>query len=79
LTGVGRDFLIREGGKIPTPNAEDFKKGLDASLESSFVPEFVKEMTRANRAQIEASMAGATIDVVERALDAITGVESALV
>ena len=79
VLGSLRDFLIREGGKIPAPNAEDFKKGLDASLESSFVPEFVKEMTRANRAQIEASMAGATIDVVERALDAITGVDSALV
>ena len=78
VLGSLRAFLIREGSKIPTPNAEDFKKGLDASLESSFVPDFVKEMTRANRTQIEASMAGATIDVVKRALDATTAVESDL-
>lgn len=73
-----RAFLTRERGNIPTPNAEDFKKSLAASLEGSFTPDFVKEMTRANRAQIEASMEGASIDVVGRALDAIVSVESDL-
>ncbi|MGO9266368.1 MAG: hypothetical protein ACLQBA_16060 [Candidatus Binataceae bacterium] len=73
-----RGFLTREGGNIPTPDADDFKRSLAASLESAFVPEYVKEMTRSNRAQIEASMAGATIDVVRRAFDAITSVESDL-
>lgn len=32
-------------------------------------------VTSANRAQIEASMAGPTIDVVKRTLDAVTAVE----
>jgi hypothetical protein len=73
-----RAFLTRERGNIPTPNEEDFKRSLAASLEHPFVPDYVKEMTRANRAQIETSMVGATIDVVGRALDAITSVESAL-
>src|SRR5258708_4399232 len=73
-----RVFLTRERGNIPTPNAEDFKKSLAASLESSFPPEFVKQMTRANREHIEVSMEGTTIDVVGRALDAITSVESEL-
>jgi hypothetical protein len=78
VPGSLRAFLIREGGKIPGPYTEDFKQRLDASLEGSFVPDFVKEMTRANRPQIEASMAGATIDVAKRALDAITAEESEL-
>jgi hypothetical protein len=73
-----RAFLTRERGNIPTPIEEDFKRSLAASLESSCVPDYAKEMTRANRAEIEASMAGATIDVVGRALRAITSVESDL-
>lgn len=59
-----RAFLTRERAKVPTPNAEDFKRSLAASLESPFLPHYAKELARANRAQIEASMAGASIDVV---------------
>ncbi len=70
-----RVFLAREGGSIPTPGIEDFKRCLAASLESPFTPDFVKEITRANRAQIEVSMASATIDVVKEVLVAITAVE----
>jgi hypothetical protein len=73
-----RVFLTRERDNIPIPNAEDFKKSLAESLESSFVPAYAKAMTRANRPQIEASMEGVTIDVVGRALDAIASVESDL-
>ena len=73
-----RALLTREGSNIPTPGAEDFKRSLAASLESTFVSDYVKETTRANRTQIEASMAGATIDVVKQVLDAITSVEAEL-
>ena len=71
-------FLIRERANIPTPNEEDFRRSFAGSLDHPFIPDFAKELGRSNRAQIEASTAGASIDVVGRALAAITSVESTL-
>jgi len=67
-------LLKREGNNIPVAKEADFKKSIQASLESDFIPEEIKELTKANLPNIEASFKGVKINVVQQTLDAIASV-----
>lgn len=75
LASIG-DLLKQEGGKIPVAEEADFRKAIEASLVSDFIPDAIKQMLQANKQSIGASFKCVKIDVVSQTLNAITLVET---
>jgi hypothetical protein len=71
-----RDFLNLEGQKIPFAEEVDFKKSIQESLNSDFIPQEIKDMIKANQSEIEASVKGIKVDVVQQTINAIVSVET---
>ena len=71
-----RDFLNLEGQKIPFAEEVDFNKSIQESLNSDFIPQEIKDMIKANQSEIEASVKGIKVDVVQQTINAIVSVET---
>ena len=71
-----RDFLNREGHKIPSAEEADFKKSLQESHDSTFIPQEIIDIIKANQSEIEASFQGIKVDVVQQTINAIVSVEA---
>lgn len=66
-----RIVLEDEGSKIPSPRHEDLADSINASMNSDFIPEFVKQMVSEKRDEIFRSLSGAEFDYAKDALNAI--------
>jgi len=70
-----RGFLNQEGHKIPSMEEGDFKKSIQESLDSDFIPQEIKDIFKENQSEIEASFKGIKVDVVQQTINAIISVE----
>lgn len=74
LAGL-HNFLNQEGQKIPFSKEADFKKSIQVSIDSDFIPKKVKDLIKANQNEIEASFKGVQVNVIQQTFDAIASVE----
>jgi hypothetical protein len=78
ILGNKKLVIQKHGEKIPTPNEIDFKKSIESSLNSDFIPDYVKEMIKANKENIFSSFNGVNINICKQVCDAIEPIESSL-
>lgn len=74
LASVG-DLLKREGEKIPAAEEADFRRSIEASLMSDFIPDEIKKMIHDSKESIEASFKGVKTEIAPQILSAIASVE----
>jgi len=69
------NFLNQEGQKIPFSKESDFKKSIEGSIASDFIPQEIKNLIKANQNEIAVSFKEEKINVIQQTFDAITSVD----
>jgi len=70
-----KGIVLKHGQKIPVPDENDFKESIEVAIKHDFMPDFVKNMMKANKSDICSSFDLPKIDRVKEICDSIESVE----